>query len=243
MPANPQQTLYLPPLEPWMRNLLIGLFVLYVVELVLWNLGVPLGAMMLTSFGYGFQPWQVLTRFFVQGRENAANVLISIVVLYFVLPSLPRLLPWRQWVDALSVTAIVAMLIPMVSDALGLFPPATRSGWTFLVLPMFVGFGLAQPRGIINLMFVLPIPAIYIVWGTLVYVLVMLLAFPSAATLEMVASWIGIVGWWSFRGPGKRRRELRKEASKIEKELQRFTVLDGGKAQGGQGRDDDEWIH
>ncbi|MEZ4322457.1 MAG: hypothetical protein R3F61_33630 [Myxococcota bacterium] len=243
MSQNPGPSVVLPELAPWMRNLILGLFGLYVVELVLWNLGAPLGLMPLSSLGYGFQPWQILTRFFVQGRGAAAGVLISLVVLYLVLPTLPRLLTRRQWVDALSTTAIVATLIPILSDFLGLFPPGTRTGWTFLMVPLFVVFGLAQPRGIINLMFVLPVPAVYIVWGTLVYVLIMLLAFPNAATLEGVAAWIGIVGWWNFRGPGKRRRQLRNEASKIERELQKFTVLEGGRAQGQQNRDDDEWIH
>ena len=238
----------MPQLDPWMRNLLLALFGLYVVELVLWNLGAPLGLLPLYSIGSGFQPWQLLSRFLVQGRGAAGQVLISLVVLYLVLPSLPRLLSRSQWVDALSFTAIIATVLPLLSDMLGLFPPSVRTGWTFLVVPLFVVFGLAQPKGIINLMFVLPIQAIYIVWGTLVYVLIMLLAAPSASTLEGVAAWVGIMAWWRFRGPEKRRAELRREAAKIEKELSRFQVLEGGKSDrpmGGQGRqgNDDEWIH
>jgi len=244
VPANPHSTLSMPPLAPWMRNLLAGLFGLYVVELILLNLGVPLERFFLYAIGGGFQPWQLFTRFLVQGRTNVVNVLISLVVLYLILPSLPRLMERSKWIQALSATALVATVLPLLVDMLGVFPPMPRTGWTFLVLPMFVVFGLAQPKSIINLMFVLPVPASYIVWGTLVYVLMMLLAFPGSNTVEGVASWIGIVAWWNFRGPGARRRQLLKEADKIENELRKFTVLEGGRAQGDQGRDNrDDWIH
>lgn len=236
-----------PPIAPWMRNVLVGLFGLYVVELVLANLRIDLSVFYLLPVGGGFAPWQPFTRFLVQGGGQALfNVIIGLVVLYFALPLLERLLDRRSWTEILISAVTAATVLPLLSDALGLLPIAPRTGWGFLLIPMFVVVGLAQPKATINLMFVLPVPAIWIVWGTLILGLLFLLAGPSSASLEPLAAWIGVMAWWSLRGPGARERRLRKKADTIKRELERFTVLEGGRANeplGGQRPTDDEWVN
>lgn len=234
----------LPRLAPWMRNLLVGLFALYVVELVLANLRVPVDALRLYGFGAGFEPWQPLTRFFVQGREGAVGVLLSLLVLTFFLPVLSSLLTRRQWFEALGTTAAAVTAIPMAADALGLFPPAVRTGWSILMWPMIVVFGLAHPNATVMAMFVIPMQASWFVWGALFLSVFFLLVAPNTASLEPVAAWMGIVAWWSLRGPGRRRRELLKKADVLEREIRKFTVLEGGRSSSGpQGRQDDDWVH
>lgn len=234
-----------PHLAPWMRNLLIGLFGLYIVELVLANLRVPVDLLRLFPIGGGFAPWQPFTRFLVQGREAAVGVLISLVVLYFFLPILPRLLDRRSWVEILIATAVVATGLPMLVDLAGVLPLTDSTGWGFLIPALIVVFGLAQPNAQVNLMFVLPIPASVFVWGTLFLALFFLLAQPSSAAVEPVGAWLGAVGWWQFRGPGSRRRKLLAHADKVERELRRFTVHEGGRGgkQGSQGGKGDDWVN
>lgn len=232
-----------PRLDPWMRNLLIGLFAAYVLELILANLRVPVDVLRLFPFDAGFAWFQPITRFVVQGREAAVNVLISIAVLYFFLPVLPRLLGRRQWVEALGASALVATVLPMGIDALDLLPGAVRTGWDVLIPAIVVIFGLVQPKATIQLMFVLPVQASIFVWATLFFAVFFLLVSPTTASVEPVGAWIGVVSWWQFRGPGSRRRQLLKKADKLERELQRFTVLDGGKAERPQGSQGDDWIH
>jgi hypothetical protein len=236
-----------PRLAPWMRNLLIGLFALYVVELVLANLRVPVDALRLYPFAHGFEAWQPITRFLVQGREGAVGVLFSIVVLYFFLPVLSTLLDRRQWAEALLSTAVAATAIPMLADVTGAFPPALRTGWAVLMPAVVVVFGLAQPNATVLAMFVIPIQASFFVWASLFLSVFFLLVSPSTASLEPVAAWIGIVAWWSLRGPGRRRRVLLAQADRLETEIRKFTVLEGGRSERPQGRpqgrQDDDWIH
>ena len=148
-----------PPLARWMQVVLGSLFGLYVVELILLNLRVDLGPLVLQPVGHGLMPWQPLTRFLVQGGGNALfNVIIGLVVLYFALPLLERLLDRRSWIELGTSAVVAATLLPILSEAIGLLPAAPRLGWGFVLIPMFVVVGLAQPRSTINLMFVLPVP-------------------------------------------------------------------------------------
>ena len=49
--------------------------------------------------------------------------------------------------------------------------------------------------------------------------------------------WLGVMGWYYYLGPGARRRQLTRQATRIERELSRFRVIDGGKT------DPDDWVH
>jgi hypothetical protein len=94
-----------------------------------------------------------------------------------------------------------------------------------------------MPNGIIQLFFVLPVRAIWFVWGSIAIAGLSFLAAPTLATADAVGAWLGVMGWYHYLGPGRRRRELTRQAAGIERELLRFQVLEGGKD------DPDEWIH
>lgn len=239
-----------PPIAPWVRNLLLGLFGLYVLELVLGNLRIDLSPLYLLPWGQGFAPWQPLTRFLVQGGGNGLfNVLVGLVVLYFALPMMERLLDRRRWIELMASAVLCATVFPLISEIVGLLPPGVRFGWSFLLMPIFLVLGLVQPKATVNLMFVLPVPASWIIWGSLIIGLLYLLASPNSGTLEPVSAWIGVMLWWNFRGPGARQRKLLNKAASIEKELKRFQVIEGGKSdrplggQRGPNTPPDEWVN
>jgi hypothetical protein len=96
----------------------------------------------------------------------------------------------------------------------------------------------------VRLYFVLPVSGRMIVWGTLIVLVLMLLAAPVTASLEPMGVWLGAWAWWNYRGPGARRRNLKRQAHKIERELRSFQVIEGGRSEAPQGdQDGDGWIH
>ena len=249
----PQVQYAIPTLEPWQRNLLIGLFLAYVLELILHNQGVPvyrwLAWQTLQANGDAaslFGPWQLLTRFLVQGASQDAvvRVLIGLAVLFFALPMLDRLSDRTTMGRAFLAGAVGATAIPLLLDITGVVPAreAVAMGWTRLVLVPFVVLGITQPNADV-LLIVLPIKARWFLWGSLVVALLYIVTDPVVSSFEMLGVWAGTVGWWQGLGPGRRRRELVRQAATIEKDIRRFTVIEGGagRPQGDQG--DDDMVH
>lgn len=241
MPGRPDMQVMLPELESWHRWLLGGLFGAFVVELVLAMTPVPLYSLAWFNFGAGFEPWQPLTRFLVQGasRQSVFNVLLSLLVLYFMLPALGGAFTRRQLGLAALSGAVGATVLPLLADAVGLNVPAPALGWQSLVMVLPVLFGLHRPDADVFLV-VFPMKARWFLWGGLAIALLMLLAERSLSGWEELGVWLGTVGWYHSLGPGRRRRELKAKAAGIERELSRFQVLEGGrsKPQGRQTPDD-----
>lgn len=239
--AGPQ--LQLPSLAPWMRNLLVGLFVLYVVELLAANAGLPVGALAWQPFGSGFEPWQPLTRFFVQGR-SVFGVLLGLLVLYFLLPAVDAVLTRAQLGRALLAGAVGGTALPLLLDLFLVDGPGIH-GWTVLATSLVLLFGLAVPGGVVNLWFVIPITGRIIVWGSLGLSVVLFLLDPSLRTTEGIGTWLGVYGWWELFGPGGRKRHLRRKARDIQRELRRFEIIEGGRSDRPQGdqRDGDDQVH
>jgi len=219
-----------------MRQLLIGLFGLYAVELLAGNIGFSFASFAWRPFGYGFAPYQLLTRFLVQGGE-VFGVLISLLVLYFFLPTIDRLYSRQQLLQCFMCAIAAGSTFALVGDGLGMLQAAPALGWSVLIMPLVVLFGLGMPNGTVQLFFVLPIQAIWFVWGAIAIAVLSFLAHPALATADAVGSWVGVMGWYHYLGPGRRRRELTRNARSIERELQRFQVIEGGKD------DPDDWIH
>lgn len=242
--AGPQ--LQLPSLAPWMRNLIIALFALYVVELLATNAGLPVRALAWHPFGAGFEPWQPFTRFLVQGR-GVFGVLLGLLVLYFLLPAVNSVMPRERMLRAIGAGALGGTVLPLVADLLPFIDGPGIHGWTVLSTSLVLLFGLAIPHGVIHLWFVIPITARVIVWGTLGLSVVLFLLDPSLRTTEGIGTWLGVYGWWNLFGPGGRKRQLRRQAKRIERELRRFEVIEGGRSDEPQGRqgpgDDDDWVH
>lgn len=229
----------LPPVAPWLRNLLLGLFLLYVAELVLLNVGLPVYTLAWQDFGGGFAVWQPLTHWLVQG-PRVDGVAFALLAIYFFLPGIADRLGRRNLTEAVVSGGAGGLVLGLIADAVGLgFGPAM--GWAPFVFGLTTMFGLTYPQGEVRLFFVLPVKGVWFLWGSLVLALLTWLAtLKGLSAVENIGQWLGVFAWWHLRGPGARTRSLRKSGKSVEQNLRRFDVLPGGK-QTKPNRDD--WIH
>jgi len=231
----------LPRLEPWMVRLLAGLFGVYVLELVARNAGLDLYGLAWRPFLHGFAPWQLLTHYALQGSQDGSvtNVLFGLLMLYFALPAVEATVERGLWLRALAAGAVGGLVLGLLVDVIGLAGVAPAMGWLPLTIGLFVLFGLALPQGVVKLFFVLDIPARWLVWMSLGFLLLRMLLAPSLAAAEGLGVWCGVVGYWYRAGPGARRRHLQREKRSVERELRRFEVIEGGRS---TNRPED-WVH
>lgn len=234
----------LPNLSPWMTRLMVALVGLYVAELLLPLIGVSATALIWQPLGQGFQIWQPLTHFAVHMPGTSPfNIAISMLVLYFFLPAIARGYTKRQLLHATGFAAAGGIALPLLLDAVGLGYGAV-AGWSVFITGMVVLFGLSNPNAVINLYFVLPVKAVYFVWGSIALAGVyMLYTFSpgngfSLSAAEHVGVWAGAYLWYQYVGPGQRRRRLKKSGSSVfSGKTSRFQVYDGGR----NGNDDQTW--
>ena len=239
MQTGPQ----LPRIDRWLRNLLVGLLALFVVELIARNLGLPVDLLALWSHGGGFAPWQPVTRYAIQGAGGGAvwGVLIGLMVIGFSVTPVAEV-RGRRRLGGMLATAMVGGTVVGVLFAWVGIAPGPLFGWISLVEALIVAFGLVRPDAQVLLMFVLPVSGRALVWGSLGLSLLMLLATRSPAAADSIGVWVGTMAWWQLVGPGARRRQLKAKAVSIERELKRFDVLEGGRSRP-QGRQDDDLVH
>ena len=237
----------LPPLPPTVRNVLIGAGVLYAIELFV-NLSVPTLVQSLAwlPFGHGFQIYQPFTRYLVQGADPF-SFLLSLLVLYFFLPLVLSQFKGKKLWTVIGSAVLGSLLFGIVTDGLGLLRPVNPLsphisgawGWTTLSTACVALFGLLRPKATVNLFFVLPVQAGVFAWGTGVIALLFFLYAPTLGTGQHLGTWLGLMAWWYGLGPGSTRRKLKSKGRKLEKDLRRFKVLEGGQKDGKK----DDWVN
>ena len=115
--------------DGWQRNLLIGLFALYVLESIAqYTYGdvvyQVLGWTGATGWSAATTPWQPLTRFLVQGPD-VFWVVVALLVLYFALPAVTDAVSNRDLGNALLAGAVGGTVLPFVVDLSVALPQAT----------------------------------------------------------------------------------------------------------------------
>ena len=131
--------------------------------------------------------------------------------------------------------AVGGTVLGLGLDGIGLFRGGLATGWAPMVTVLVVLFGLKLPDAVIRLFFVLPIQASVLVWATGVITFLLLLASLDLGTADYFGTFLGTLAWWHTRGPAGRKRKLLRDADRIQQQLSRFEVLDGGR----NNRDDD----
>jgi len=214
------------------KLLLGGLLGLYVVELMLRNLSPALESLMysmaLAPIGGGFQPYQLVTWPLVQGRGAAISVALNLVMWWLFLPTLRQLFSVRQLLRGSLAVYGGATLAGLIGGVL--LPQPALQGWGLLLIAWFMLFGLKMPNSQVNLYFVLPIKAIWIAWGAAGLSTLLFIASPSVSTIGSLGGLAGAWLWNRFDSGAGRKKRLRKEAKRIEKELHQFQVFDGGRS-------------
>ncbi len=178
----------------------------------------------------GFHLWQLISHPFIQPPQVPVGFLFSCLIFYFVAEPVERALGGKRflvffYVAALG-SAVLGLLFSMVS---GLDQPFM--GMLPSILALIVVFGLLNPEATMLLMFVLPVKAKYISYGT---VLITLLTF-LAKTNPAGAYHLGgiLLGYCYFKGFGNLYPIRHLQSIYLDWQLRRrrarFTVIEGRK--------------
>lgn len=230
----------MPPLPPWLKKLLGALFGLYVFQLIASSLGVPVMRLAWMPLGQGFAPWQLLTYPLVQAPADLFGVLFGLLVLYFFLPQTRDSLGQRRTLEALAAAWLGSVVLGLAVDGALVALGSSLGRGPVLGWPGFVGiclvalFALSQPNATILAYFVVPVKAVYFLWGSLALTGLFILTslaqgMAGSHSWSLLGAWCGTYAWWHLRGPGKRRNQLKRKGKKLERELERFRVIPGGR--------------
>ncbi len=215
------------------KKMLIFYGVIYVVELLLthwmnsglaWKLAIyPIGSA-------DFHIWQIVTHPFLHHPNAPITFLINCLIFYFFSAPVQNSLGSRRFLIFFYVAAAGSALCGMLFGSVSGFSPPFM-GMMSSVLAMIVVFGLLNPEATILLMFVLPIKAKYLSYGTVAVAVLLFLAKADPAGAYHLGG-IG-AGYLYFRY-GYKMPEYKWFMSKyyewkVKKLRSKFSVLDGGK--------------
>lgn len=228
---------------PLTRNVLIGLFLAYVAQLL--SHGVAEQLLGWQPFAEGFRPWQVLTHIALGSSVAPWYTVLDWVVIFFVLAPLDGMLGRRGLVGMLAATWAVGTILAAVGMALNVTSGAYW-GLSPLLASMVSVFGFMLPNTVFRLFFVLPVRAIWISWGTGLLSFLFLLAWRDTGSALTFFGWVGSTAWFAlWRTGGFRRWQLLWKKRQVEKKLARFEVIDGGRTdrRPPRSRDPNDWVH
>ncbi len=229
------------PLTKLLLTILVGLYITQQV-LETW-LGFPMLATFgWRPFGQGFQPWQPFTAFFLNGAVTRA--FFDWLFLFFILPAIEPLFSVRRLSNLALFTylgSVTVCFLLMLTGAVHI------NGVWFGIEPflaaLLVIFGLSRPNATILLMFIIPIKAAWVAWGSGLLCLLHLLSDRDMSSAMWLSGWIS--GYLWIRGGIElplKRFWLRRKHTKIKKRLSTFDVIEGGKGWGSSS-DGDDLVH
>jgi membrane associated rhomboid family serine protease len=213
---------------------------IYVLELIFEHwLQIPV-VRFLVLFPLGsdlFYFWQLVTHPFLHDPGSPIGFLITCLVFYFFSAPVERNFGSRGFLVLFYGSAAGALVVGFLFSLVTGFD-APFSGMLPSLLSMIVVFGLMNPEATILLMFVLPLKAKYLSYGT---ILITVLTFLAKVNPHGAYHLGGIgVGYLLLRSPGNlpnlRMLHDRYLLRRIRKKKSRFTVIDGNK---GKDKDSD----
>lgn len=183
------------------KIMLIIYSTVYIIELIgeHW-LGIPLYQWLALSplKGGHFKLWQLLTHPVIHDPGAPIGFLIDCVVFYFFAGTIESALGTRDFLRLYIIAALGGATVGLIFSGLISFG-APYAGMMPSLLALIVVFGLMQPEATILLMFVLPIKAKYISYGTIIVTTLTFLAQTNAHGAYHLGG-IGL-GWLYFRSP------------------------------------------
>jgi len=221
------------------KRMLIIYAVIYVIELLIEHwLKFPLvSRLMIYPFSSdGFYLWQVATHPFIHNPTAPIGFLINCLVFYFFAAPVEYAFGTRRFLTVFYVAAAGGAVCGLMFSSVAGFS-APFMGMLPSLLALIVIFGLMNPDATILLMFILPVKAKYLSYGTVV---ITLLTFLAKANPHGAYHLGGILfGYIYFKGPKDIFDPKRIVAKYFEwqfnRKKSRFTVIDGQKK-----KDDDK---
>lgn len=183
------------------KRLLIVYGAIYVVELLLEHwLKIPFVAyLQMHPFQSGeFRVWQILTHPFIHDPRSPLGFVVNGVVLYFFAAPVEHAFGAKRFLILFYLSAVGAAVFGILFSMIPGFA-APFSGMLPSLLSLIVVFGLLSPDATILLMFILPIKAKYLSYGT---VLITFLTFLAKANPNGAYHLGGILlGYVYFKRP------------------------------------------
>ncbi len=219
------------------KRLLILYTAIYVAELLLEHwFGIPVVAylQLYPPGSDAFHFWQILTHPFIHNPQAPIGFLINCLVLYFFAAPVEFALGSGRFLALFYLAALGGALAGMaLSSVAGFNVPFM--GMLPGLLALIVVFGLLNPEATILLMFILPVKARYISYGTAGITLLTFLAKANPAGAYHLG---GILcGFIYFKTPGTvldpRLIYLKYLQWRLKRRKSRFTVIDGSKGKDG----------
>lgn len=229
---------------PLSRAVLIALVGIYVLQLFAesWMRLPVTQTLAWYPFGGGFEPWQPFTAFFLNGSPTRA--FFAWLFLFFILPAVESMFS----VEQLKRFAVFGYLGSIVFGFALLLVGAAehRFGAWYGLEPLLAGllvvFGLSRPNATILLMFIIPIKAAWVAWGSGLLCALNLLSDRDLGSAMHMGGWL--CGYIWLKGgimPTIRKTLLRLKHKQVKRKLSRFDVIEGGKGWGNSG--DDDMVH
>lgn len=184
------------------KNLLILYVVLYGLELLCehWLKISIVDYLILYPLGSsGFHLWQIITHGFIHDPGAPLSFVINCLVFYFFAAPVEQALGTKRFLTLFFISAIGGAICGLLFSTVSGFS-VPFMGMMPSLLSLIVVFGLLNPEATILLMFILPIKAKYLSYGT---VLITFLTFLAKANPHGAYHLGGMLfGYIYFKGPG-----------------------------------------
>lgn len=215
------------------KYMLLAYAVIYVLELILEHwLQVPIvESLRLYPLGHpDFSILQLPTHLFLHAPDAPIAFLINCLVFYFFAAPIENALGTARFLKLFYIAAAGAALCGLLFSAVSAFS-APFMGMLPSLLALVTVFGLLNPEATILLMFILPVKAKYLSYGTIV---ITLLTFLAKANPHGAYHLGGILfGLLYFKGPKQlfslNRLQLMYFQWQLKRKRSRFTVINGDK--------------
>ena len=215
------------------KQMLVIYAVIYVIELLFEHwLKIPVVyQLMIYPFSSdGFHLWQIATHPFIHNPSTPISFLINCLVFYFFAAPVEYAFGTRRFLQLFYVSAAGGAVCGLLFSSVSGFN-APFMGMLPSLLALIVIFGLLNPEATILLMFILPIKAKYLSYGTIV---ITLLTFLAKANPHGAYHLGGILfGYIYFRGPkdvfDPNRLAAKYSEWQFNRKKSKFTVIDGQK--------------
>ncbi len=213
------------------KRILIIYGVIYVIELLCEHwLHIPVVRnFQLYPFQHpDFHFWQFFTHPFIHDPVNPLSFLINCLVFYFFSQPVENAFRPKGFLILFYLSAFGGLVCGLILSNVSGFN-APFSGMMPSILSLIVVFGLLSPESTILLMFVLPVKAKYLSYGT---ILITALTFLAKANPHGAYHLGGILlGYLYFRGPNFLNPKVihfKYLQWKLKKQKSKFKVIDGG---------------
>ncbi len=213
------------------KKLLIIYAVIYVAELIFEHwLHIPVVQyLQLYPFQHSnFHIWQVFTHIFIHDPSNPFGFLINCLIFYFFASPIETAFGTKGFLIVFYLSAFGGLISGLAFSGIsGLNMPF--SGMMPSILSLIVIFGLLSPESTILLMFIIPVKAKYLSYGTILITILTFLAKANPqGAYHLGGIFMGMIYFKRLNLFNTKALQLKYFQWRLRKNKAKFTVIDGG---------------